>query len=251
MSISEKLTVIAENTQKVYDAAKNSQNNELWKAITANGTRTNYSSAFQLQQWDKNSFIPTYDITPTNASSMFRFIGPGSNELQVDMEELEKTQGIKFDFSNCTVFEYAFAGGLFSVLNVIDMSLSASSNSYVFYGAYSGRRLKKINRLILGENTKPHSTWFGYADQLTHIGFEGVLANNGLDISTCPKIDKESIISLVNILSETTSGLTITLRKSAVNNAFGIDIDDETTYPEGSEFYNLRNSKSNWTINYT
>jgi hypothetical protein len=40
------------------------------------------------------------------------------------------------------------------------------------------------------------------------------------------------------------------LSKAAVNNAFGIDVDDASTYPEGSEYYNLRYSKSNWTFNY-
>ena len=216
MSIAEKLTTIAENQQKVYDAGKTYQNNELWKAITADGTRTIYGDAFRYQQWDKNNFLPTYDIKPTNASMMFRSVDPGSDELQVDMEELEQKQGIRFDFSNCTNFSYTFAGGLFNTLNVIDMSLctGASSGNYVFYGAYTGsRRVRKINRLIFSENTKPHSTWFGYCYDLNYIGFEGVLAQNGLDVSSS-SLDKESIISLINILkdySEDTSGTTYTI----------------------------------------
>ena len=30
----------------------------------------------------------------------------------------------------------------------------------------------------------------------------------------------------------------------------GININDETTYPVGSEFYTLRHSKDNWTFSY-
>lgn len=247
MSISEKLTTVAKNEQKVYAAGKIFQNNELWKSITNNGTRTVYSGAFMYQAWDKTTFLPTYDITPTNASQMFRGLNPKTHDIQVDMKTLEQEQGINFDFSKCTVFDYAFAGGLFNVLNVIDMS-SCTNGSYVFYGGYSGRHIWKINRLIFSETTTPNNTWFGYA-AMTHIGFEGILAKNGLNVAACP-LDKESIIKLINILSPDTSGLTITLSKTAVNNAFVIDIDDDTTYPEGSEYYNLRNSKSNWTFNY-
>ena len=46
-------------------------------------------------------------------------------------------------------------------------------------------------------------------------------------------------------LAEGVTGASITLSKTAVNNAFEIDVDDTTTYPEGSEFYVLRNSKNN------
>ena len=84
---------------------------------------------------------------------------------------------------------------------------------------------------------------------LEHVIFYGIIGNP-LDLSWSTLLDKESITSIINALSTTTSGLTVTLSKTAVNNAFGIDVDDEATFPEGSEYYELRNSKSNWTISY-
>ena len=249
MSISEKLTTIAENEKKVYALAALRKNNEIWAGITNFGARTDYNYAFKRGAWNKNNFSPTYNITPANASEMFLQIDPGSVEMQIDMVELEKNQNINFDFSQCKAFRLCFAGGLFSAISTIDMTNASGDNAYAFYGAYISRKLKKINRLIFGENTNPHSTMFG-STEIYHIGFEGVLAKNGLDISSCKSLDKESITKLINILSSNTSGLTVTLSKIAINNAFGIDIDNETTYPEGSEYYNLRNSKSNWTFNY-
>lgn len=71
-----------------------------------------------------------------------------------------------------------------------------------------------------------------------------------LDFKDSTLLSKESIASIVNALSQTTSGLTITFSKTAVNNAFGINVDNPSTYPEGSEFYVLRNSRNNWTFNY-
>ena len=55
---------------------------------------------------------------------------------------------------------------------------------------------------------------------------------------------------IISALSRTTTGKTLTLKKTAVNEAFGIDVDDETTYPEGSEYYTLRHSRDNWTFSY-
>ena len=72
-------------------------------------------------------------------------------------------------------------------------------------------------------------------------------------------LNKKSIICLFNALSSTVSGKTLTLKKSAVNEAFGIDVDDPSTWevygPEGawfstSAYCHLRHSKDNWTISY-
>jgi hypothetical protein len=72
---------------------------------------------------------------------------------------------------------------------------------------------------------------------------------NDLDMSACP-LSKDSIISVITSLSASASGKTLKLKKTAVNTAFGMDVDDESTYPEGSEYYELRHSKDNWTFSY-
>ena len=55
---------------------------------------------------------------------------------------------------------------------------------------------------------------------------------------------------VITALKSDATGKTLTLKKTAVNTAFGINVDDETTYPAGSEFYELRHSKDNWTFSY-
>lgn len=61
------------------------------------------------------------------------------------------------------------------------------------------------------------------------------------------KLSKPSITSIINCLSTTTSGLTVTLSKTAVNNAFETSegVADGST---SQEWLNLVATKTNWTI---
>ena len=63
MSIAEKLTTIAENEQKVYEAGKKSQYDEFWDTYQTNGQRTNYTYAFSGLGWTDNLYKPKYPIT--------------------------------------------------------------------------------------------------------------------------------------------------------------------------------------------
>lgn len=267
MSIAEKLTTVAENVEKVYEAGINNGIEQgeqdgiiaMWEAIQQGGKRTNYEYLCRHMGFTKKNFKPIYDIKldGANAYSWTQTVCSQNKKLLIDegtvnMKELEEEQGMRFDFSECTNLSLAFTGGLFTVLNVIDAQ-KASTLDYAFYngyisGTYEQLMLKRIERLICSEITGFGSMTFGYCSQLEYIGFEGVIAKN-IDVSSCPLI-KESITKLFNTLSATAEGKTVTFKKSAVNAAFGINVDDETTFPEGSEYYTLRHSKDNWTVNY-
>jgi uncharacterized protein YcsI (UPF0317 family) len=109
-------------------------------------------------------------------------------------------------------------------------------------------KLATIRKLMVDEQTGSLTAVFNNANALVNLTMEGVLANS-IDVRWCP-LSKESITSVCNVLSSTITGKTVTFKKSAVNTAFGIDVDNEATYPEGSEFYELRHSKDNWTFSY-
>lgn len=109
--------------------------------------------------------------------------------------------------------------------------------SYLFYGD------TKL-RVILGEldfsTGVGLSTVFTTCNALEEVRLGGVLEQNGFDIHWSPKLSKASITSIIEHLSTTTSGLTVTLSKTAVENAFGST--------ESTEWTTLISSKSNWTI---
>ncbi len=126
----------------------------------------------------------------------------------------------------------------------LDLS-DVSSINYIFYNA---KYLKTIRGITFPESGTIASAFTG-CTALENITVSGSIQIS-LVFTPCKLLSKASIESIINALSATTSGLTVTFSKEAVDNAFGIDIDDESTYPEGSEYYNLRYSKSNWTFSY-
>lgn len=241
MNIAEKLTTIAENEPKIYEAGKKAQYDKFWDTYQQNGNLTNYSCAFAGRGWTKDIFKPKYDIRPTTAYHMFNY---GGNICKIDMVELSKELGIEFDFSKSTSFFQCFCGNFFSRLGVIDTT-SAKSLDGMFV-EFAGHTIDKL--IIKPDGSTEYGNGFKYANKLKNITIEGTIGKNW-NMQWCP-LSKASIISVVNALSQTTSNLTVTFKKAAINEAFGINVDDVSTYPEGSEFYNLRNSKSNWTFSY-
>jgi hypothetical protein len=208
---------------------------EVWKAILVDGERKDFSNAFANTRFSKDTMRLLYDIKPTTANNMFFFSAIKQTDM-FSMTEVEKRDGKVFDFSNCTNFSGTFNSGCFDELNVIDLS-KATSTYQVFYNGSSSAKIKRINRLIFSEDTVISWGMFGYCYELEHVGFEGVISKSGLDMQWSTKLSKDSITSLVNALSPTTSNLTVTLSKQAVENAFTDD-----------EWGALESTKTNWTI---
>ena len=219
MSIADKLTTIAENEQKVYDAGAKSEHDKFWDAFQENGKRVSYSNVFveAIRYWSKESFKPKYNIAPKGRVDGMFFIRDNTYVPtvypKIEMDKLEDELGIKFDFSNATNFSYAFAdGGFWRTLNVIDIS-KATNTSYAFYGGYTngtgGYRLAKINELIVSENTPFDSSTFGYQNELTKLIVSGTIAKNGFNVQHSEGLNYASLVSIKNALadkSQDTSG---------------------------------------------
>lgn len=112
-----------------------------------------------------------------------------------------------------------------------------SDASYLFYGD------TKL-RVILGELDFSACVAVGSAfancNALEEIRIAGVIEQNEFDIHWSTKLSKASITSIIAHLSTTTSGLSVTLSKTAVETAFG-----STT---STEWTTLIGTRSNWTI---
>ncbi len=127
----------------------------------------------------------------------------------------------------------------------VAINITASGEAYRTF--YNCTKLHTIPKLGVVEGLT-YSEAFYNCTALKNIVIEGVIGNS-FNIRWSP-LTKESIASIINALSDTATGKTLSLKKTAVNTAFGIDVDDEATYPEGTEFYELRHSKDNWTFSY-
>ena len=206
---------------------------EFWDAYQSYGKRNNYSAAFAGKYWLEDTFKPKYDINNFNTGQLMFW----NSDLAVDLPAYLDKCGVTLDFSKSINAAQAFAFSKFSRIGILDFSIIQNGD-----GAFSqATNLVTIDKIIVSPNTYMQSTWFGGCNALVNVTFEGELNKSGLNFKDCPKLSKASITSVINALSATTSGLSVTLSKTAVTSAFG-----STT---SAEWTNLIGTKSNWTIN--
>lgn len=161
-------------------------------------------------------------------------------------EALEK-QGVILDTEKCGVMNSMFQNAISIRIPELNCTHAHEYSSNGLQYTFSGAKVETIDKLIVTEKLK-YSNTFNSCTNLKNIVFEGTIGEN-ISFPASP-LSKDSITSIVNHLSKTASSKTLSLMKTAVNAAFGINVDDESTYPEGSEYYNLRHSKDNWTFSY-
>lgn len=162
---------------------------------------------------------------------------------------INNTKLESFEFLETMRYQTALHGLFQGCTNLKTVSGFEKSGGVALTGIFDGCSSLYNAGTINFENVVVASRAFYACSALKEIRIVGTIKIL-LDFKDSTLLSKESITSIVNALSQTTSGLTITVSKTAVNNAFNINVDDPTTYPEGSEYYTLRNSKSNWTFNY-
>jgi hypothetical protein len=202
MSIADKLTTIAENESKVYEAGKKAQYDEFWDNYQSNGKRTHYKYAFGGQGW-YNTFYPKYDMKPTTANYMFM-----ANTNISDLVERLAETGVELDFSNCTSFDNTFSSTQFTRIGVVDLS-KATTNTNTF--AYNGS-MKIIDKIIVSEIT-PYSNIFVNNMALTELRVEGVIGKNGFSVSSSTKLTHDSLMSIIKALQDKTSDTSGTVWK--------------------------------------
>lgn len=170
MSIAEKLTTIAENEQKVFDAGKDAEWNRFWDAFQQNGNRTNYRGAF-YGEFAGEAFYPKYDIRPGSNGAYMMF---SSNKSNIDFVERLELCKIEMDFSQITTdANYLFSGVTVKRVGVIDLSnLSATK----YNGLFNAAVIDTIDLLIVNEDSDT-SAWFTNCS-IKNITFGGTIGKN-------------------------------------------------------------------------
>ena len=217
-----------EDLQAKYDEGKQAEYDRFWDGVQQNGNRTVYTYAFR--NWHNAEINPKYPIVCDGAGTqMF----DGCMELLFPPKVTP--QNGYFDtiyamFTNCRKMK---------AVNW-DISVVTSTSSAMFNTFHMCQELVTIKSLTfdVAESVSITANFFGYCHKLENVQFGGTLRNNGLNMQYSTKLSKASIESLINVLSTTTSGKSVTLSKTAVNNAF-----------TDAEWATLANTRSNWTIN--
>ncbi len=221
MSIAEKLTTIAENQQRVYDAGRTAEQGELWDGLQEYGEREAYD---YMCGWDsfivdkdtspRWTFKPKHRIYPKTAGSMFRGFNCSSSgsikyeDLKIDLTEWLESLGVTFDLSRCTTVQNLFymAWG-FTRVPLLNLSKATTTANLFGY-----TNIKTVDGIVSSETTTYSTSTFGSSAKITHCPFSGVIAKN-LNVSNT-NLDHESLISILNCLkdiSDTGTTLTLTL----------------------------------------
>ncbi len=230
MSLTEKVLRAKDDLDAVYEAGKQAHYDAFWDVYQQNGTLTNYREAFAGQGWTEEMFKPKYTITAENAERMF--CASGIKHIKTDM----------LDMSKATYAQYMFAESTVEHIGVVDLSNVTVATGVFFYVL----NMHTIDKVILRADggTNCGGVLFQHCPALQNVIIEGTIAES-LYMTSCNVLSRDSIESIVNALSTTTSGLTLSLPRVAVENAFGSASEDE------GDWYWVMMTKPNWSFALT
>lgn len=213
MSMAEKLTTIAENEQKVYEAGQKSEYDRFWDEHQKNGKRTIYAGAFA--GWKGENFKPKYKITPSGATvAQYMFYAFNRNQTGDEDQEMFDMSPYQhmLDFSKITN-----QAGMFADANIknlyCDFSSCKSLNT-----AFQGINVSNLENITLKvtSTTTSFTSWFSNRRNITQLFFtDDSEITASVPFGDCSKLTYESIQSIKNALGVVTSAKTLTLHADA------------------------------------
>lgn len=227
----------ASKVDEVYEAGRKSQYDEFWDAFQS--TTTLMPQQFSSKAWNDKNFYPKRDmICTSNIYGAFYAIGV------TDLVKRLNDCGVKLDTSKATRFGSLFAYA-YEVTTIPKIStISAPQFSQEFLECF---KLKTIECLEVHENLT-YSNVFVQCNELENLTIEGTIGQNGLNLQWSTKLSKASWISIIDALSSTATGKSITGSLESVQRAFEV-WEGAMDGDQSAEWLNLIATKSNWTIN--
>lgn len=227
------------DTNPAFEAGKKSEYDVFWDAAQEKGVRTDYQRAFASSIFNDANFKPKYDLICENrCDQMFMYSG-----ISNIVESIERA-GITLDFSRVTHLYQTFQRCITKEIGIVDCRSAVS-----LYGIFNGaQKLVRIHKMILKEEPYVQTeSAFNTCLALESLEIEGPIVNTGFNFSWSP-LNKASLTSIINALSSTTTGLTVTVRASAVKKAFETS-EGANDGDASDEWLQLIATKPNWTIN--
>lgn len=196
MTVAEKLTKIAENEPKIYNAGKQEYYDKFWNALQYGGHRTMYNYAFMQGGWTTETLKPKYTVTVNQANFMF---------YANTVPNLDLSDSI-YDFSNCVNYNSWLPYSLVIKVPKINVSKVSSGANSLFNQA---TKLETIVELALPSTAMtyayPTANTFNNCIALKNITVTGVIANTGFDLHWSTNLTIESLTSILTALSKDSS----------------------------------------------
>lgn len=197
------------------EQGRQAEYDEFWDRAQTNGERHNYDYFFAGGGWTRTNAKPKYKIYPTSTRAMFERNNNSSAPIQT-LEDL----GVEVDFSRCSDLVNTFANSGFKYIS----KLTAKSGSYAnMSGCFQYcTQLEKIGEFKVTTSSISTSSTNGISfpncTKLKEIYMSGTIGAF-FNAGACPLI-KDSIVNIIEHLADNVSGKTLTLKKTAVNEAF-------------------------------
>ena len=221
--------------QEEYDA--------FWDAYQLNGTRYKYEYAFCANGWNDDTFKPKHDIIlGLGYSGTYAFWECYVTDLAATLEK----QGVRFETTLCGHMQSMFQKS--HIKRIPELNCTHAMDYNAGYGlryTFSNASVETIDKLIVNESLM-YSDTFQNCKNLKNIAFDGVIGQD-INFRWSEKLTQTSIESIVNHLSDSAVGKTLTLSKAAVDKAFETSEganDGETS----QEWDSLERLKMNWEI---
>ena len=238
MTISDKVIKIAENEAKIFEKGKQAEYDAFWDGIQNYGNRTEYSSAFRY--WGAEYVRPKYKVVPT--THVYNMFYGNSNLKKVEAKYFDLSQ---VEWGSNETRSHAYLLATCRNLDEIEDIGLAPNRSYSYFAAWS-TALKKVACIRLSADTAVNQMLYGLPN-LDDVVIEGEIGKSGIDLWQSTKLKHDTIVNFIDVLSNNTSGLSITFSKTAVNKAF----ETSSGAADGStstEWQALIATKPNWTI---
>lgn len=167
MSVADKLTTIAENEQKVYDAGKKAAYDWFWDRFQGNINTVNngYMNAFSGVGWTDETFNPKIKNMTVKGSAYMMFASTG-------ITDVTKNGTINIDFSEATTTQYTFYSN--KILKKVGVVASKYKFPMTFQYAESVETIELIKILPYARPATPtFVNAFNNCKSLKNITIEG------------------------------------------------------------------------------
>lgn len=228
----------ASKVDEVYEKGKQAQYDEFWDAYQS--ATTIMPQQFSSKAWNDNNFYPKRDMIGT--SNIYgAFYAIGVTDLVKRLNEC----GVKIDTSKATrlgsLFAYAY--------NITTIpKISAISAPQLATEFLECLKLTTIECLEVHENLTYNNSVFEKCFELENLTIEGVIGQSGINLQWSTKLSKSSWISIIDALSSTATGKSITGSLESVKRAFETSA-GAMDGDQSAEWLGRISYKSNWTIN--
>lgn len=172
----------ANKIETVYEAGKRNQEPEFWNGYLTNAYRYDY--LFAGKGWSLDNFKPNKNLKNQYMNGMFQYNYMGG-DLAATLEEL----GIILDTSEATGVSSIFHETAFTRLPKLDLT-KANTATIVIYNCFN---LVTIDELIFSETNTFASNTLRLCNKLVNLTVTGVIANNGLYLTTCSALSHDSL----------------------------------------------------------